>query len=131
MQTTSSIESGLRTSQFGASQSAAASSDAGKLRLMLKHLFVAAVFAALALPSRAADWPQFRGPDASGVEATKPLPVEWNVETGQNVRWQIPLPGLGHASPIISGDRIYVATAVGPGDDKLKVGLYGDIAPLS
>ena len=74
--------------------------------------------------------PQFRGPQSSGVDVGKSLPVEWNLKTGQNVRWQTPLPGLAHASPIISGDHIFVATAVGPGDAKLKVGLYGDIEPV-
>jgi outer membrane protein assembly factor BamB len=78
----------------------------------------------------AADWPQFRGPQASGVDASAPLPIEWNVATGQNILWQTTLPGLAHASPIVSGDRIYVATAVGPGDAQLKVGLYGDIEPV-
>jgi len=80
--------------------------------------------------SQAADWPQYRGPQASGVDASKPLAVEWNVQTGQNVRWQTPVPGLAHASPVVSGDRIYVTTAVGPGDAQLKVGLYGDIEPV-
>jgi len=84
----------------------------------------------LTLTGQAGDWPQFRGPHASGVDASKALPTEWNVETGRNVRWQTPLPGLGHASPIIWGDRIYVATAVGPGEAQLKVGLYGDIEPV-
>jgi outer membrane protein assembly factor BamB len=79
----------------------------------------------------AADWPQFRGPQASGVDASKSLPTEWNVETGKNIRWQTPLPGLAHASPIVSGERIYVATAVGPRDAELKVGLYGDIEPVT
>ena len=77
------------------------------------------------------DWPQFRGPGASGVDDTRSLPVEWNLETGQNIRWQTPLPGLGHASPIISGDRVYVATVVGPADAELKVGLYGDISSVN
>jgi outer membrane protein assembly factor BamB len=74
------------------------------------------------------NWPQFRGPHASGV-SDEPAPVAWNVETGENVRWQTPIPGLGHACPIIWNDRIYVATAVKPGDKpKLKVGLYGDVS---
>jgi len=81
----------------------------------------------VALGSHAADWPQFRGLQASGVDATKVLPTHWNIESGENVRWQTPLPGLAHAAPIVSGDRIYVATVVGPGDTKLKIGLYGDI----
>jgi outer membrane protein assembly factor BamB len=73
------------------------------------------------------NWPQFRGPDASGVSADG-VPVTWNVDNGENVRWQTPIPGLGHASPIIWNDRIYVATALKPGAKaELKVGLYGDI----
>jgi outer membrane protein assembly factor BamB len=72
------------------------------------------------------NWPQFRGPQASGV-AGDTVPVTWNVETGDNIRWQTPLPGLAHSSPIIWLDRIYVATAVKPGaKPELKVGLYGD-----
>lgn len=77
-----------------------------------------------------ADWSQFRGPRASGVDTNQALPVEWNVERGLNVRWQTPLPGLGHASPVISRNRIYIATAVGAKDSELKVGLYGDIEPV-
>ncbi|MEY2408419.1 MAG: hypothetical protein QOF48_1089 [Verrucomicrobiota bacterium] len=98
---------------------------------MPRYFFVTSLVLALSLCATAADWPQFRGPHASGVDATKPLPVKWNIETRENVRWQTALPGLGHASPIIFGDRIYVATAVGPSDSELKVGLYGDIQPIS
>ena len=75
----------------------------------------------------AADWPQFRGPQASGVDASAPAPTRWDVEAGQNIRWRTPIPGLAHASPIVWNDRVYVATAVRPGKASLKVGLYGDI----
>src|SRR5262245_40120578 len=78
----------------------------------------------------AADWPQFRGPHASGVDPNKALPIEWNIGRGKHVRATPPVPGLGHASPIVWGERIYVATAVGSGDAELKVGLYGDIEPV-
>ena len=99
---------------------------------MSTRCLIAAVLVMLAKAvTAAADWPQFRGPQASGVDTSKPLPTEWNVESGNNSRWQTPLPGLAHASPIISGGRIYVATAVGPGDAELKVGLYGDITPVT
>ena len=92
--------------------------------------FTLAAFTAFMFDGLAADWPQFRGLGASGVDTNKALPTEWNVESGKNIRWQTPLPGLGHASPIISGDRIYIATAVGANDKELKVGLYGDIDPI-
>lgn len=75
-------------------------------------------------------WPQYRGPGARGVDASQVLATNWSVETGANIRWQTPLPGLAHASPIAWGGRVYVATAVKPGKAELKVGLYGDITPL-
>ncbi len=84
-----------------------------------------------ALAAPLVNWPQFRGPGASGVSPDA-VPLTWNMETGENVRWETPLPGLGHASPIIWGDRIYVATAVKPGaKPELKVGLYGDIGSFN
>lgn len=76
------------------------------------------------------NWPQYRGPQASGVDATVPLPTTWNLATGENVRWQTPIPGLAHAAPIVWGERVYVATAVQAGKSELKVGLYGDIASV-
>ena len=88
------------------------------------------LFAFLLLPGALAattiNWPQFRGPHACGL-SEDPVPVTWNIKTGENLRWQTPLPGLAHASPIIWQERLYVATAVKPGAKaELKVGLYGD-----
>jgi outer membrane protein assembly factor BamB len=72
------------------------------------------------------NWPQFRGPQASGV-SKHAAPLRWDLESGENIRWQTPVPGLAHASPILWHDRIYVATVVKPGaKPDLKVGLYGD-----
>lgn len=74
-----------------------------------------------------ANWPQFRGPEASG-RADGSAPVHWDVASGENIRWQTPIPGLGHACPIIWKDRLYLATAVKPGArPELKTGLYGNI----
>lgn len=85
------------------------------------------VVSALAADS---NWPQFRGPDASGVGTGTP-PLEWNGDSGKNILWKTPIPGLGHSSPVIWGDRIFVTTAVPEkGNAALKVGLYGDIAPV-
>lgn len=86
--------------------------------------FAAAVIATTSL---AAEWPQYRGPQASGVNAAQALPTTWNVETGENVRWQTPVAGLAHASPIAWGARVYVVTAIAKERAELKVGLYGDI----
>ena len=76
------------------------------------------------------NWPSFRGPHARGVAEGYPTPVSWNVETGENVAWKTPIPGLSHSSPIVWGDRIFLTTAVKEGKAELKVGLYGDIGSV-
>lgn len=75
----------------------------------------------------AANWPQYRGPQARGVDDSKPAPTSWNITTGENIRWRTPIPGLAHAAPIVWDDRVYAVTAVKPGESLLKIGLYGDI----
>ncbi len=59
---------------------------------------------------RAADWPQFRGPEGQGHSADTGLPVTWS-ET-ENVRWRIDVPGVGWSSPVVVAGRIYLTTAV-------------------
>jgi len=64
--------------------------------------------AAAAEPSGTAEnWPRFRGPNGSGVSET-PAPAEW---TKADYNWQVPLPGAGHSSPVIWGERIFLASA--------------------
>ncbi len=67
------------------------------------------------------NWPAFRGPAACGFADGYPLPERWRVA------WQTVVPGLGHSSPIVWGDRVYVATAVSEAAEvPLKLGLFGD-----
>ena len=74
------------------------------------------------------NWPSFRGPSATGVAEGYPTPTKWDFESGENIRWKTPIPGLAHSSPVIWGDRMFVTTAVkSEGESVLKVGLYGDI----
>ena len=72
-----------------------------------------------------ANWPQFRGIDASGVADGQDPPLIWDVKVGTNIRWKTPIPGLGHSCPVIWGDRVFLTTAVG-GNTDIKTGLYGD-----
>ncbi len=57
-----------------------------------------------------AQWPQFRGPNSSGVAAARNLPVEFG--PGKNVVWKTDIPA-GHSSPVIAGDRIFLTAAEG------------------
>jgi outer membrane protein assembly factor BamB len=70
-------------------------------------------FFATALLACAADWPQFRGPNASGVGETSNLPEQIGPQT--NVEWKTALPE-GYSSPSIAGDRIFIT---GIQDEKL------------
>src|SRR5687767_1067592 len=77
------------------------------------------------------DWPQFRGIGAAGVAEGFSLPATWNTRDGSNVRWTAQIPGLGLSSPVVWGDDVFISTSIsGQKDAGLKVGLYGDIAPV-
>lgn len=56
------------------------------------------------------NWPSWRGPDGSGVAPKGNPPSMWS-ET-QNIKWKAALPGHGHATPIIWGNKIFIQTAV-------------------
>lgn len=62
----------------------------------------------------AGDWPSWRGPLATGVAPAADPPITWS-ETS-NVRWKTALPGRGHSSPIVVGDRVYLTTAIPVGE---------------
>jgi len=55
-------------------------------------------------------WPQWRGPLGTGVAPNGNPPVTWSED--RNIRWKRPIPGKGHSSPIIWGDRIFLTTAI-------------------
>jgi outer membrane protein assembly factor BamB len=77
--------------------------------------------------STAGSWPSFRGPAASGVTDGQHLPDRWDGQRGENILWRTAIPGLGHSSPIVWGDRVYVTSAVSSRPDAtFKPGLYGD-----
>ncbi len=59
-------------------------------------------------------WPQWRGPLGTGVAPDANPPVEWS--ESKNIRWKIALPGSGHSTPVVWGDRLFITTAVPIGD---------------
>jgi len=72
--------------------------------------------AVLTLPAaailRGADWPEWRGPDRSGVSAETGLPAAWS-PTGENLAWQAPYGG--RSAPVVFGDRLYLQNTSGSG----------------
>jgi outer membrane protein assembly factor BamB len=85
-----------------------------RTRLLLTILVVLLGMAMLAgadeRETAGANWPRWRGADGSGVSPEKNLPAEWS--EAKNVLWKAAIPGRGHSSPIIWGDRIFLTTAV-------------------
>ena len=62
------------------------------------------------LSSAQDEWPQFRGPTGQGHAAAVGLPVTWSKT--ENVVWKTATPGEGHSSPVISGNQIWLTTAI-------------------
>lgn len=71
----------------------------------------------------AGDWPAYRGAGANGVGEGR-APARWG--GGSGVLWKAEIPGLGHSSPVVIGNRLFVTTAISSsGKAPLKIGLYG------
>ena len=65
---------------------------------------------AVAQSNPAGQWPQWRGPNGTGVSTDSNLPEQWSHDSA-NIKWKAKLPGEGHSSPIVSGNRVFVTTA--------------------
>ncbi len=65
--------------------------------------------------SLAGDWPQFRGPDSTGVAADATIPAKLKID------WSVPLPGRGLASPIVVGGKIFITASSGPKQERLHL----------
>lgn len=65
----------------------------------------AGMFAAVSgEPANSSEWTRFRGPNGSGYSSATHFPATW---TDADYRWKISLPGIGHASPVIWGQKIF------------------------
>lgn len=76
-------------------------------------IFIAVVAGALNSADRPAgrtQWPQWRGPDESGVSTGSKLPSEWS--ESKNILWKAPVAGRSHSSPIVWNDRIFLTTDI-------------------
>lgn len=63
-----------------------------------------------ATASAATAWPQWRGPRGQGISEDPDLPSAWSAT--ENVRWKTAIPGRGHSSPVVWGNRVFITTAL-------------------
>ena len=80
------------------------------------------------------EWPQWRGPLSTGVAPFADPPTTWS--ESQNVRWKTELPGRGHSSPVVWGERIFLTTAVAYGDAMpppvgIRPGAHDNVATVN
>jgi outer membrane protein assembly factor BamB len=96
-----------------------------KTGMHVPMMTVAALATSLALSSAnaAVEWPQWRGPFNTGM-AVGDAPIQWGAS---NIRWQLPIPGRGHSTPVIAGHRMFLTTAVptGQGSGPRSAGRAG------
>jgi outer membrane protein assembly factor BamB len=81
------------------------------LRALAPSLFILT----FALPASAENWPQWRGPRMDGTSHDSGFPVKADA---QAVKWKTELPGTGHASPIVWGDRVFTVSAIAETGDR-------------
>jgi outer membrane protein assembly factor BamB len=60
------------------------------------------------------NWPMWRGPRGDGTSRETGFPTLWTAT--ENIRWKTPIPGRGHSSPIVWGDRVFLTSAIESGD---------------
>ena len=80
-----------------------------KRRPFIVSVILGCLFVSGAPSVIAQNWPQWRGPQATGAARSGNPPIEWSEEN--NVRWKTRLPGTGQSTPAVWGDSIFVTAA--------------------
>ena len=76
----------------------------------IRTCLLAGLAVAAAQVVRAENWPAWRGPRGDGTSLETSIPVQWSATS--NVVWKSAIPGAGHASPIVWGDRVFTVSAL-------------------
>ncbi len=92
-------------------------------RLSLFLILASAAVSHAAAAEDDAHWPRWRGPLDTGESPDADPPVEWSAD--MNLRWKLEIPGRGHSTPVIWGDRIYLTSARPVGDPLPKPRFSG------
>jgi outer membrane protein assembly factor BamB len=77
---------------------------------VLALAFVTGSGPARSRPPEPDNWPQWRGPGGLAVGVAADYPGEWSPT--EHIAWKTPIPGRGHSSPVVWGDRIFLTTSI-------------------
>jgi outer membrane protein assembly factor BamB len=72
------------------------------------------------LTAAAENWPNWRGPRADSTSADPAIPTNWSPSEAS---WKVKLPGQGHASPVVWGERVCTATALPESEERVLLCL--------
>lgn len=90
-------------------------------RLQSLLALVLAALAAFASSALAENWPGWRGPRGDGTSEEPAAPTSWSPT--KNILWKTPIPGKGHASPIVWEDRVFTVTCLEESDERVLLCL--------
>jgi len=76
--------------------------------------------ATCAATANAENWPGWRGPRGDGTSVEDNIPIKWDGTTGENIHWKVKVPGTGHASPVVWGDTVILATCLSDQESEQK-----------
>ncbi len=78
--------------------------------LNMKRLIACLALLLVASMAAAEEWPAWRGPRGDGTSLEKNVPTHWTAT--ENIAWKSPVPGIGHSSPIVWGDCIFLTSCL-------------------
>lgn len=82
----------------------------------MKHKFLLVALLGLLHCVNAENWPAWRGPRGDGTSLETAIPTQWSATN--HIKWKSEIPGVGHASPIVWGDKIFLISAMLESEDR-------------
>jgi outer membrane protein assembly factor BamB len=88
----------------------------GRLAIIGGSFLVVWLLLLLVSVAQGQEWTRFRGPNGQGISYAETIPVKW---AEKDYNWKVQLPGVGHSSPVIWGDKVFLTC----GDQKAGRGM--------
>lgn len=105
------------------------------LKIINVILFLLLVFSSCIFKNKSNEfqknWPSFRGLNASGIFEKANIPLSWDLNKNKNIKWKTIIPGLGHSSPVIWEDKVFVTTAISENEKEFLNINPASIDPLN
>jgi outer membrane protein assembly factor BamB len=95
--------------------------DTARQRAIIRPLATLLLLGACCCTATAEEWPCWRGPRGDGTSDEQNIPTRWSAK--DNIAWKVAVPGVGHASPIVWRDRIFLVSCLKETGDRVLISL--------